>query len=563
MTTPAPRGPGTPGSEPSGPGAPGRGASGSGSWGAGPGGSEAGGPRGPYARDGWGALLRAAVRRFDGRTAMVAHGERRTYRELGANAARLANALHGLGVRPGDRVALMAEDRVEALEAYAACAFGGFTAVHVNDRLRAGEVQAIVDDADVRAFLHTDGRTEVAEAIAGPGILISAGREPARGALRYADLLAGASDRLPEPGPGGFPAVIGYTSGTTGEPKGVVVEDATLARIIRHMPFHYRLEPGGMCAFTGTFSFVAGLWGVILPHLYLGGTLSFMAGLAPDAWVDAMVRERSAFTYVPSPLAPAFVAEVRRRPEVLGTLRTVLHSASALPPDLVREMVDLVGTRYVETWGMTETGAPVTATTAADWGPGCEADDIHASVGRPMPVASVRVLDEAGEPLPPGAVGELAVESDTLFAGYHNRPDVTAEAFTGSWFRTGDAGRVDEAGYVYVTDRIKDMIITGGMNVYPAELEKVLAGMPGLAEAAVFGTPHERWGEAVTVAVTPSPGAAVTGEDVIRFLAGRVAGYKKPSRVFVVDELPRNAARKVRKELLRQRFQVTDGSTGP
>ncbi len=226
----------------------------------------------------------------------------------------------------------MAGDRAEALEAYMACAFGGFTAVHVNDRLRAGEVQAIVDDADVRAFLHTDSRTEVAEAIAGPGILVSAGREPARGALRYADLLAGASDRLPEPGPGGFPAVIGYTSGTTGDAKGVVVEDATLARIIRHMPFHYRLAPGGGCAFTGTFSFVAGLWGVILPHLYLGGTLSFMAGLTPDAWVDAMIRERSAFTYVPSPLAPAFVAEVRRRPEVLGTLRAVLHSASALPP---------------------------------------------------------------------------------------------------------------------------------------------------------------------------------------------------------------------------------------
>ncbi|WP_344746860.1 AMP-binding enzyme [Streptosporangium vulgare] len=122
------------------------------------------------------------------------------------------------------------------------------------------------------------------------------------------------------------------------------------------------------------------------------------------------------------------------------------------------------------------------------------------------------------------------MESDTLFAGYHNRPDATAEAFTGPWFRTGDAGRVDEAGYVYITDRIKDMIITGGMNVYPAELEKVLAGMPGIAEAAVFGTPHERWGEAVTVAVTPSPGAAVTGEDVIGFLSGRVAGYKKPSR---------------------------------
>ncbi|WP_344746861.1 class I adenylate-forming enzyme family protein [Streptosporangium vulgare] len=295
MTTPAPHGSGTPGSatpgagtpgsEVSGPDASGHRSSGSGSWGAGPGGPAAGGPHGPhgspgprnspsppsppgspgsYAPDGWGALLRAAVRRFGGRNRAWSSrtGSGGPTASSGPTQPGSPTPCTGLGVRPGDRVALMAEDRVEALEAYVACAFGGFTAVHVNDRLRAGEVQAIVDDADVRAFLHTEGRTEVAEAIAGPGVLVSAGRDPARGALRYADLLAGASDRVPEAGPGGFPAVIGYTSGTTGDAKGVVVEDATLGQDHpAHAPSNYRLAPGGRCAFTGTFSFVAGLWG--------------------------------------------------------------------------------------------------------------------------------------------------------------------------------------------------------------------------------------------------------------------------------------------------------------
>ncbi|WP_204041119.1 class I adenylate-forming enzyme family protein, partial [Acrocarpospora phusangensis] len=283
--------------------------------------------------DTWGGLLANAVRRFGDRTAIAVRGERRSYTELGRSAARFANALHAHGVRPGDRVALMAEDRVETLEAYLACAFGGFTAVHVNDRLTAPEVAEILADADVRAFVVTSGRAGVVSELPGLydlGVVVTIGDDPIVG-TRYTDLLRQASDRLPDPAPGGHPAVIGYTSGTTGTPKGVVFSDATLTRIIRHIPFHYRLSAGSRCAFTGTFSFVAGLWGVILPHLYLGGTLSFMAGRDPDAWVDAMIREGSNFTYAPSPLVPAFIEEVRRRPEVLDTLGTILHSASALP----------------------------------------------------------------------------------------------------------------------------------------------------------------------------------------------------------------------------------------
>ncbi|MEO5874965.1 MAG: AMP-binding protein [Streptosporangiaceae bacterium] len=257
---------------------------------------------------------------------------------------------------------------------------------------------------------------------------------------------------------------------------------------------------------------------------------------------------------MPTPLTTGFIEAVRRRPEVLRTLGGVLHSASAMPPDLARELAGVIGGRYLETWGMTETGAPVTATAPTDWDPDCAADDVYASVGRPAPIASVRVLDSAGRPLPAGRTGELAVESDTLFAGYHRRPDLTAEVRDGRWFRTGDLGRLDEAGYVYLTGRLKEMIITGGRNVYPAEVDQVVRELPGVADAAAFGLPDPRWGETVALAVVPRPGHTLDPAAVTAFVAGRLASYKKPRRVFLVDALPRNAALKVQRHLLRERL---------
>ncbi|GAA1028106.1 fatty-acid--CoA ligase FadD5 [Virgisporangium ochraceum] len=480
-------------------------------------------------------LARVAARVPD-RTA-VRHGSvTRTYAELFDHAARFAGVLAARGLRPGDRVALMFDNRVEALECYLGCLLGGFTAVHVNDRLRPPEVAAVLDDARPALFVSS---TTDADLVVDKG---------------FAGLLDSATPLPAVVTPADTPGIVGYTSGTTGTPKGVVHTYANLARIVRHMPVHYGLRPGSRCAFTGTFSFVAGIWGVLLPHLFLGGEVSFMAGLPADEWVDRMVAERSQFTYVPSPLAPAFTAEVRRRPEVLASLTGVLHSASALRPEVMADLVAVVGDRFVETWGMTETGAPVTATVPGDWGPDCAADDVHASTGRPVHLASVRVVSPSGDDLPPGGTGELLVSSETLFAGYHDRPQETAEVLRDGWLHTGDVGRVDAAGYVYITDRLKDMVVTGGMNVYPAEVERVLATMPGVAEVAVFGVPSERWGETLVAAVVPAPGATVTADGVAGYCRERLASYKKPTDVMVVDQLPRNAALKVRKPVLREAY---------
>ena len=308
-------------------------------------------------------------------------------------------------------------------------------------------------------------------------------------------------------------------------------------------------------------SFVSGIWGVLLPHLFLGGELSFMAGLPPDEWFDRMVAEGSQFTYLPTPLAGAFVEQVRRQPRVLETLRVAMHSGSAMPAATMRSVVEAVGGRFGEAYGMTETGAPVTRTEDADWTSRCEADDVYASTGRPVHIAELAVLGPSGEHLAAGETGEIAVRSDTQFAGYYKRPDLTAQTLVDGWLRTGDIGRLDDAGYLYVTDRAKDMIVSGGMNVFPAEVESALADLPGLAEIAVFGVPDERWGETVVaVAVSSDPG--LDADAVITAARQRLASYKKPTQVRFTDALPRTASLKVDKPELRRRW-AGDGLSRP
>ena len=506
-----------------------------------------------------GTLLAASLVRGGDRVALRARGVVRTHRELLSNAARFANSLAGQGIQPGDRVALMLADRVESVEAYLGCFLGGFPAMHVNDRLVPRELTAIVDGADARAFVYTDSVSAVVSAVDTlPEVVVAIGEPVAGSHHRYDGLLAAAGAVVPSvPRSLDDLAIVGYTSGTTGTPKGVMHSQRTLLRVLQHMPVHFSQAPGGRCAFTGTLSFVAGIWGVLLPHLYLGGEVSFMAGLAPDEWFDRMVAERSQFTYVPTPLAGAFVEQVQRRPEILDTLAAAIHSGSKMPPSAVHSLIDSIGPRFITAYGMTETGAPVTRTLPEDWGRHSAAADAFASAGRPVHIADITIVGADGTAVPPGENGEIVVRSQTMFTGYFRRPEMTAEAMLDGGLRTGDIGYLDEAGYLYVTDRAKDMIVSGGMNVYPAEVESALANLPGLSELAVFGVPDERWGETVVaVAVVDDP--ALDEAAIIRAARERVASYKKPTRVRFADTLPRTASLKIDKPALRR--QWVDGA---
>ncbi|MFM8867404.1 MAG: class I adenylate-forming enzyme family protein [Ilumatobacteraceae bacterium] len=504
-----------------------------------------------------GSILRNACERYGDRTALVGRDGTRTYRQLLDRGSRLANALAGLGLQPGDHVAALLEDTVTAFETYIGCALGGFPIVHVNDRLVSREVDYILDNADARALVHTDGRTPIVDGLESKGSLshiVTIGPNRAAGALDYEELLEKASarpalvDRRPED-----LAILGYTSGTTGFPKGAMVTNRAVVGCIKLIPHAYRLPMYGRCAFTGTLSFVSGIWGVILPHLYLGGTVNFLFPYTIESWVEHMVANRSTFTYAPTPLVMGFVQEASKQPQVLDHLQTVLHSASAISPVQAKALTDLIGDRYVEVWGMTETVGPLTGTTRADWRGAHQADDIHATVGRPLATASVRVVDRDGNPLPIGETGELVTRCDTMFSGYYKNPEKTAEVLRDGEYFTGDLGRIDDGGYVYVTDRAKDMIISGGMNIYPAEVENALLQVGGVAEVAVVGTADDRWGETV-VAVVVRKDENLTEDAVIEGAKSLLASYKKPTRVMFVDSLPRNAGMKVQKHVLREQL---------
>jgi acyl-CoA synthetase (AMP-forming)/AMP-acid ligase II len=510
-----------------------------------------------------GQLLATAGRRYYSRPALVRRGETRTYGELLERGARVANALRGAGLAAGTPVAAMLEDRIESLEVYIGAFLGGYPVIHINDRLAAPEVAHILADSGARALFHTDGRSEVVD-LAGARsmveLLVTIGGDRPGGAAGFEELVSQARSVISvSPRAEGDLAIVGYTSGTTGLPKGAMISQGALTACVRLMPSLFRISSYGRCAFTGTLSFVSGIWGVLLPHLYTGGTVTFLHPYTPESWADHILADRSTFTYAPTPFIPAFAAEMRRRPEALRSVESVIHSGSPVPRPHVQELVEVIGERYIEVWGMTEGVAPFSATTRADWRH-ADADDVYASAGRAFPTASIRVVGRDGRILGPGEEGELTVEADIMFDGYLGDAAKTAEAMGPHGFRTGDLGRLDAAGYVYVTGRAKELIISGGMNVYPAEVEAALATLPGVAECAVLGLPDERWGEAVTAVIVTAPGFSLTEETVIAHVRTRIAGYKRPQRVHFAAALPRNASLKVRKDQLRA--ELLDGTGG-
>ena len=505
-----------------------------------------------------GALFAKAGSRFADNVAIKANGDEKTFAEVIDRGWRLAHALRDRGLPAGSSVAAMLGTQVESLEVYVGLALGGYRAVHVNDRLTAAEVDYVLSDSGATGFIHTYGVSPVATQLTVAADLkawLAIDDSPPAGAESFdAALLAADATPIPVTIDAEEIALVGYTSGTTGFPKGVLVSHRAVVNCIKLVPFAYRLPLQGHATYPGGWSFVSALWGVIFPHFYTGGAVSFIPGATPEEWGRHMAENRSTFTVGLTPLIPGLMGALQAHPEVLDTLQSVLHSGGPLPAELAADLVDLIGDRLVETYGMTEVVGPITITNRSDWRGLGDARSIFESVGRPLPTSSMRVASADGETLPVGEVGELVIAADTMFSGYHGQPEKTAAALRGEEYFTGDLGYRDEAGYYYVTGRVQDLIISGGANVYPAEVERVLLLMDEIADVAVFGLPDDRWGEAVSTAVVVRPGVEVSADDVRAFARAQLAGYKKPVNVFFVDELPRNASMKVMKHVLKEQL---------
>jgi len=482
----------------------------------------------------------------------VERGRRFSYAELDARANRVGHALLAQGIRPGDRVALLLGNGVEYVETYFALAKIGAVMVPLNWRLVPDELAFIVGDAGALALVHDaefDGAAAALLSADTPlrvSLRVGGGGGPA-GSLDYG-ALRDAAPAAPHPcqaGEGDLLFVM-YTSGTTGLPKGAMHTHGTMAaasvtinmtsdqrygdRYLQLLPlFHV----GALTPVTAAF--------------HRGATIVMMRAFDP-ARVFAVIQEERITTGLAVPAMLNFMLAAGK-PEAHdhSSLRWLMSGAAPVPPALIERYAEL-GIEIHQVYGLTES-----------CGPACliSPDAALAKVGSTGPAffhTDVRVVDEAGRDVAPGAIGEVIVRGAHVMKGYWNRPDATAEAIRDGWLHTGDLATVDADGFVYIRDRKKDMIITGGENVYPAEVEAVLARHPDVLECAVIGMPSARWGESPAAVVVARPGARLEPAALIAFCGGKLARYKLPRVVELVEEIPRNPTGKVLKRVLRERF---------
>jgi long-chain acyl-CoA synthetase len=483
--------------------------------------------------------------RRSGSVALVDDRRAVTYGDLDERADRVAAGLTAAGLRPGDRVLALLPSGIETYEMLLGCARAGLVFVPMNWRLAEAEMRVVAADAAPAAVLVHADFDPVAD------VLEAACRPPAlriRVGDNYERWLAAQE-------PGGTVADVGddapvlrvYTSGTTGRPKGVLLTYRNLAAKIPRAASAWHFDAGTVSLLATPLFHVGGLgWGLVGLH---AGARTVVAGpRTPADLVALMRRARVTHTFlVPTMLADLCAAA---GPDGLPDLTTIVFGAAPINESTQRAVLETLRCGLIHVYGLSETTGSITQLETPPDAPPQQRRRRIRSAGRAFPWIELSVRDPAsGAEVPSGAVGEIWTRSEQNTPGYADNPEATRLLLTADgWLRTGDIGHLDAEGYLYLTDRLKDMIITGGENVYPAEVEAVLRQHDRIADVAVVGLPDDRWGERVAAVVVPR--GSVDADEVMAFAAGRLAGYKRPRSVFVVAELPRNAVGKVQKARL-------------
>lgn len=491
------------------------------------------------------------------KTALRFLGRTITWRELDHRVTRLAGALSRRGVGFGDRVLILMLNRPEFIEATLAVNKLGGVAVPVNFRMTPPEIAFLVSDCQAKVVVTEPVLAGVATAVrdldAMLETVIVAEGSTEDGVLGYEDLIAEEVGASAEPVdiPGDAPALIMYTSGTTGRPKGAVLTHNNLVGQGMTNLFTTGVDINNDVGFIGVPLFhIAGVAGNVNTGLTLGlPTVIYPLGaFDPGGLLDVLAEEKVTAIFLVPAQWQAVCAEQKANPRDL-CLRALSWGAAPASDTLLRAMAETFpGSQILAAFGQTEM-SPVTCMLLAD-----DAIRKLGSVGQVIPTVSARIVDENMNDVPVGDVGEIVYRAPTLMAGYWNNPKATAEAFAGGWFHSGDLVRQDEEGYIWVVDRKKDMIISGGENIYCAEVENALAGHPAITEVAVIGRHDEKWGEVPVAVVALGRGDSLSLEDLDGFLTEQLARYKHPKALEIVDALPRNPSGKVLKTELRERF---------
>jgi malonyl-CoA/methylmalonyl-CoA synthetase len=482
--------------------------------------------------------LRVAIETQDGATF--------SYGDLDAQAARYANCLLDAGLKRGDRVAVQVEKSVQSLFLYLACLRAGLVYLPLNTAYRSSELDYFLRDAEPGLIVVRPENESVMNEVSQASIRAPVITLGTRGDGRLAEQVASAdaqfdtvdsnSDDL---------AVIIYTSGTTGRAKGAMVTHGNLVSNVRALVDTWQFSANDVLLHALPIFHVHGLFVANHCALASGARILWHDRFDPIA-VIRDIQRATVFMGVPT-----YYVRLLQDSDLTRTscarMRLFVSGSAPLLAETHRDFEQRSGHRILERYGMSETGMITSNPLDGERRPG--------TVGTSLPGVLVRVVDDADRPLPEGEKGAIQVKGENVFSAYWRMPEKTQQEFTeDGWFRTGDIGVFDSDGYLSIVGRAKDLIITGGYNVYPKEIELLLDELPGIAESAVIGVPHPDFGEAVTAVVVARPNAKIDEARTIVALKSQLAGFKVPKRVHLVDELPRNAMGKVQKNVLRERF---------
>jgi len=507
-----------------------------------------------------GEMMSRNARKFPDKEALVYGETRLTYKQLNGRINRLAHALMDLGIKRDDKVAILAFNCNQFMETYFALAKMGGVAVPINFRLHPEEMAYIINQSDAKALIMGEAFVEIARGIQKdlPQVkdYISISGEPTEGMLHFESWV----DKYPDKEPlilvdEDDPLFIMYTAGTTGRPKGAVITHKNEMVLWMLGTAFVLTEPGmsdlwNFRAFGAPPIFHLASFGFCQFMFFLGATVVLPTEVFDPVYIMQTIEKEKINALVLVPAMTNFVLMVPDLDKYDTSSLKVWGSSGAILPVETRRQIKkyFPSVNIFDLFGQTEMSALISGLLPS------ESEGRETSVGKILPFCEIRVVDANDKDVPIGQVGEAVYRGPTVMKEYYKNPEATREAMRGGWFHGGDLVRMDEEGFIYIVDRTKDMIISGGENIYPAEIEGVLLKHPKIAESAVIGVHDKEWGESVKAIVVPKPGEVLSEKEVIDFCKKHLASYKKPKSVDFIEALPRNAMGKVMKTELREKY---------
>ena len=503
-----------------------------------------------------GDLLESSAARHPDKEALVFESSRLTYGQLLERVDRLASGLLELGLKKGDRVGIFLYNCPQAYESLLATARAGLVFVPLNYMLNGPELASIMSHAGVKVLIVESELFPVVEPVLSDVSTLehTIGIDCDSDTLIDYDYLLGKEAKLRDKLQANEADLFGlmYTSGTTGLPKGVMLTHGNVVTHAQNMVRDYEIREFSKVFIILPYFVGASLNGIGLPCLSQGGTIVIQRRFTPERFLQTIQGERITHVQVvPTLLVRLLQSDVVGKFDI-SSLEVFGYGSAPMPVDRLKQALRTFGPIFSQMYGLTETCAMSTCLAREDHvleGP--EAERLK-SCGRPVGGVDVRIVDETGSERPDGEVGELVIRGPTVMRGYWESPDLTSQAVDDGWFRSGDLAYRDTDGYIFLNDRKKDLIITGGFNVFPKEIEEVLYTHPAVFECAVVGKPDQEWGEAVAAFVSLRKGSKSTEDELLQFCREKLSRFKRPKSVSFVDEIPRNPSGKVMKRLLRE-----------